>query len=215
MHVREAVVRRRSVKRFDPGHRLSPAELDELLRLALLSPTAFNIQHCRFVVVSDPELRRRLRAVSFDQAQVTDASLLVVICADLQAWRKQPERYWSHVPPPVQAQMVAMIRQYYEGREQIQRDECLRSCGIAAQTLMLAAQDLGYDSCPMDGFDFDAVARLIDLPHDHLVSMFVAVGKALEPAIPRGGKLPAEEVIFADRFGPGSGREAKYRTSKT
>ena len=50
------------------------------------------------------------------------------------------------------------IDQYYRGKDQVQRDEAMRSCGIAAQTLMLAAKSMGYDSCPMDGFDFDEVA---------------------------------------------------------
>ena len=81
-----------------------------------------------------------------------------------------------------------------------ERDEAMRSCGIAAQTLMLAARDMGYDSCPMDGFDFDAVAELINLPEHHVVAMFVAIGKAVKPAWPRPGQLPLSEVVIADRF---------------
>jgi nitroreductase len=200
MDVLEAIEKRRSIKRFDPEHRLQPQEVQELLRLARLSPSAFNLQHCRYVVVTDSELRGRLRAVSFGQAQVTDASLLVIICADLHAWRKDPARYWSHVPAAIRDSMVRVIHDFYAVNEQMQRDEALRSCGIAAQTLMLAAQGLGFDSCPMDGFDFAAVARLINLPDDHLISMFVAVGKSLEPAFPRGGSLPPEAVIIENRF---------------
>lgn len=200
MDVLKAIEHRRAVKKFDPRHRMQQHELEDLLAMAQLAPTAFNIQHCRFVAVTDPDLRRKIRAVSFDQAQVTDASLLLVLCADLHAWRKDPDRYWTHVDDPVRSTLTGMISQYYEGREQVQRDECMRSCGIAAQTVMLAAQGLGYDSCPMDGFDFDAVATLINLPDDHVIAMFVAVGKALEPAFPRGGKLPADEVVIVDRF---------------
>jgi nitroreductase len=76
----------------------------------------------------------------------------------------------------------------------------MRSCGIAAQTLMLAAQELGYDSCPMDGFDFEAVGRLINLPGDHVIAMMVAIGKRAEAVWPRGGTLPDTEVIFENRF---------------
>ena len=76
----------------------------------------------------------------------------------------------------------------------------MRSCGIAAQTLMLAAKEMGYDSCPMDGFDFDAVGKLINLPDDHAIAMFVAVGKALQPAYPRSGPLAVAEVVVQDRF---------------
>jgi nitroreductase len=200
LDVREAIRSRRSIKRVDPDHRLDPAEVDELLDLAQTSPTAFNIQHCRYVVVTDPLLRQQLRAASFDQPQVTDAALLVVVCGDVQAWRKQPARYWLHVEEPARSRLADMITGFYDGREQMQRDECMRSCGFAAQTLMLAARGLGHDSCPMDGFDVDEVARLVNLPEDHLVSMFVCIGRALEPAPPRGGKLPASEVIVENRF---------------
>jgi nitroreductase len=76
----------------------------------------------------------------------------------------------------------------------------MRSCGIAAQTLMLAARAMGYDSCPMDGFDFDAVGKLINLPADHVVAMCVAIGKPTKEAWPRGGQLPLSEVVIENRF---------------
>ncbi|MEA5420404.1 nitroreductase family protein [Spirulina sp. CCNP1310] len=195
-----AIEARRAVKNFDPNHRLTPAELDQLLSLAMLSPTAFNIQHWRFVVVDDPALRQEIRQVSWDQAQVTDASVLIILCADLKAWTRNPQRYWRNAPEGVQEFMTGAIAQYYEGKEQVQRDEGMRSCGIAAQTLMLAAQAMGYDSCPMDGFDFDAVAKLINLPADHTPVMFVTIGKATQPARERGGPIEKSEAVIYNRF---------------
>jgi nitroreductase len=194
-----AIEQRRSVKHYDPTHRMSDEEVRRLVGLAALSPTSINIQHWRFVVVRDPSLRRQLRAAAWDQSQVTDASIFVVVCADLLAFKKRPERYWSDAPPEVAAMMVRMMGMY-EGREQLQRDEALRSCGLAAQTIMLAAKAMGYDSCPMAGFDFDAVGRLINLPPDHVIGLAISVGKALQPARPRGGQLPLDEVLIFDRF---------------
>jgi nitroreductase len=71
---------------------------------------------------------------------------------------------------------------------------------MAAMTLMLAAKEMGYDTCPMDGFDFDAVAKLLNMPKDHTPVMFVVVGKALEPARPRGGQLNMDEVVIYNKF---------------
>ncbi|RKZ84941.1 MAG: nitroreductase family protein [Candidatus Parabeggiatoa sp. nov. 1] len=195
-----AVETRRAIKHYDPEHRMTEDEINKLMSLAMLSPTAFNIQHWRFVLVRDPELRKKVRAVAWDQAQVTDASLLVVLCADPKAWEKQPARYWRNSPKEVQDFMLPAIDQYYRGREQVQRDETMRSCGIAAQTLMLAAKSMGYDSCPMDGFDFDAVGKLINLPEDHVITMFVAIGKGVKDSWPRPGQLSMEEVVITDRF---------------
>jgi nitroreductase len=196
----EAIQSRRSVKQYDPEHHLTEEEIEQLMSLAVLSPTAFNIQNWRFVLVRDPELRAKIREVSWDQAQVTDSSLLVVLCADLKAWEQDPQRYWRNAPKQVQDFLVPAIGQYYQGRDQVNLDEAMRSCGIAAQTLMLAAKAMGYDSCPMDGFDFDAVAKLINLPENHVVTMFVVIGKAVKEAWPRGGQLPLEEVVVTDRF---------------
>jgi nitroreductase len=200
MNVSTAIETRRAVKAYDANHRMSDAEIEKLMSLAMLSPTAFNIQNWRFVLVQDAELRKQVRAVSWDQAQVTDASLLVVLVADLKSWEKQPERYWANVAQPVRDFLVPAIDQYYRGKEQVQRDEGMRSCGMAAMTLMLAAREMGYESCPMDGFDFDAVAKLLNLPPDHTPAMFVAIGKGIKPAYPRGGQLPMEEVVIKNKF---------------
>ena len=200
MNILDAIEQRRAVKHFDPTHQMTSEEVGSLFSQAMLAPTAFNIQHWRFVHVTDSELRKEIRKVSWDQAQVTDASLLVVLCADLKAWSKEPSRYWKNAPDEVQNFLVPAIGEYYNGKEQTQRDEAMRSCGIAAQTIMLAAKGMGYDSCPMDGFDFDAVAKLIKLPQDHVISMFITVGKALQPARPRGGQLTQQEVVIENTF---------------
>ena len=200
MNVKDAVYERRSVKHYDAEHTMSDAEVEQLLDAAIQSPTAFNIQNWRFVVVRDPELRQQIREVSWDQEQVTDSSLFVVLCADLKAWEKTPQRYWENAPEEVQGILVPAIDGYYRGKDQVQRDEAMRSCGIAAQTLMLTAKEMGYDSCPMDGFDFDKVGELINLPNDHLIAMFVVIGKKTVDVWPKPGQLPLSEVTITDRF---------------
>ena len=200
MDTLQAIETRRSVKHYDPEHRLSEEEERRLLSLAMLSPTAFNVQHWRFVLVKDPELRKQIRAVAWDQAQVTDASLLVVLCGDLQAWQREPARYWKDAPEEVQGILVPAIDGYYRDQPRVQRDEVMRSSGIAAQTLMLAAKSMGLDSCPMDGFDFEAVGKLINLPEDHAIAMFVAIGKGTKEPWPRPGQLPYEAVVLEDGF---------------
>lgn len=200
MDTLEAIKLRRSVKHYDSDHKISDEQLTELLSLASLSPTAFNIQHWRFVVVKDLELRKKIRHQAWDQAQVTDSSILIILCADLKAWEKAPIRYWQDASKDVQDFILPAIDGYYRDKDQVQRDEAMRSCGIAAQTLMLSAKAMGYDSCPMDGFDFPAVAELINLPDDHVISMFIAIGKASSQAAPRAGQLALTDIVIKDRF---------------
>ncbi len=200
MHIKEIIQQRRSIKKFDPDYVINQDEIDDILSHAILSPTAFNIQNWRFVVVKDKSLRQKIRVVSWDQAQVEEASLLIVLVADLMAWNKNPNRYWKDAPKPVQDYLVPAIHQYYSGKPQVQRDEAMRSCGMAAMNIMLYAKSMGYDTCPMDGFDFEKVAEILNLPQDHTPVMFVCVGKSIQDPWPRGGQLPLNEVVIEDRF---------------
>ncbi|MDH3395209.1 MAG: nitroreductase family protein [Nitrosopumilus sp.] len=200
MNTFDAIKERRSVKHYDTNHKLTDDEVNQLLSLAVLSPTSFNIQNWRFVVVKDSEVRKQIRAAAWDQSQVTDSSLLIVICADLKSWKDNPGQYWKNTPKEAQDFLVPAIGPFYEGKEQLQRDEAMRSCGIAAQTIMLAAKSMGYDSNPMIGFDPQKVAEIINLPKDHVISKLMVIGKQTKPAMPRGGQLPLDNVVFTDKF---------------
>ena len=126
--------------------------------------------------------------------------MLVIVCARLDAWEQDSARVWAEAPQPVREFMAGAIDTYYRGKPQVQRDEVMRSCGLVAQTLMLAARGKGLDSCPMDGFDFDAVADLIRLPENHAIGLMVAVGRQAAPARPRIGKLAFDEAVIRDQF---------------
>lgn len=200
METIDAIYQRRAVKHFDPEHEITHDEVTKLLETTIQAPTSFNIQHWRFVVVNDPELRKQIRAAGNDQAQMTDASLLVLMTADVKAWERSPERYWRNAPPEVAELLVNWMGPFHEGKDQLQRDEAMRSIGMAMQTLMLAAKDMGYDSCPMIGFDLEAVAKLVNLPEDHVIGPLVAIGKGTQAAWPKPGQLALDEVVIHDRF---------------
>jgi nitroreductase len=120
--------------------------------------------------------------------------------ADVAAWRNSPERYWVAAPPEVAELLVGWMGPFHEGREWLQRDEAQRSIGMAMQTMMLAAKDMGYESCPMIGFDIDKLAELVNLPSDHVMGPMVAIGKGTKEAWPKPGQLPLEEIVFENSF---------------
>ncbi|MCC9656289.1 nitroreductase family protein [Rhodopirellula halodulae] len=201
MQVKDAIFNRRAVKHFDANHKMTAAEEKELLETTLLSPTSFNIQHWRFVILRDPDLRAKIRTEhGNDQSQMTDASLLVLFTADMKAWNKEPSRYFANAPKEVAEMLVSWMGPFHDGREWLQRDEAQRSIGIAMQTMMLAAQGMGYQSCPMIGFDIEAVAKLINLPDDHVMGPMVAIGKGTQDPWPKPGQLPLDEVTLENSF---------------
>lgn len=200
MDVFSAISQRRSVKHYDTTAQMTEEEFDRLMSAAVLSPTSYNIQHWRFVRVQDAALRQALKDAAWGQEQVCDASELLILCANIDAWQEQPERYWANADSDTQNTLLPMIESFYSGKPQLQRDEAIRSCGIVAQTLMLAAKSMGYDSNPMIGFDSVKVADLINLPEGHLIAMMLVIGKAKRSARPRGGQLPLSELVMCDSF---------------
>ena len=200
MNIFEAIEQRRAVKTFDAEYQMSYQDIKTVLSMARLAPTAYNQQNYRFVVIKDPALREKIKTAANGQAQCSDASLLIILCADTKAWEKHGLFYWGNAQPDMQQLKKNAMTNYYINRELAQRDEAMRSCGLAAQTMMLTAKGLDLDSCPMVGFDFDAVAKLINLPNDHVIGMMMAIGKASKPALPRFPQLPNDEIIFTDTF---------------
>lgn len=125
MTVLDTMQNRRSIKHYDANHRIPEADVTRLIEAAMLAPTSFNIQHWRFVRVCDRDLRGQLRAAAWGQAQVTDASELLIVTGDISAWSDAPERYWRNTEPEVQKTLVAMLQDFYRGREWLQRDEAI------------------------------------------------------------------------------------------
>jgi nitroreductase len=146
------------------------------------------------------EIRKQIRNVAWDQAHVTDSSVLFILCADLKAHQEDPSRYWFHAPQEVQDIIGPMIKPFYEGNERLIRDEAIRSTGLAGMTLMLAAKGLGYDSCPMIGFDSEKVAELIKLPPHYALSFMIPVGMKTQNGWDRGPRLSDDIVVRYDKF---------------
>lgn len=200
MNTIDAIQKRRSVRHYDPSFKISDTEIQELVELAMLAPTSYNIQHWKFVVVTDPTLRAALKDAAYGQEQVTDASALVLVVSDIKAWKKDMPQKWKNVSDEIKEFMVNRSKEFYTGNDELQRDEAIRSASFATQNLILAAISKGYDTGIMIGFDPDKVAELINLPAGFMISNFVVIGKGIEQVHPRGGQLSVESVLIKNTF---------------
>lgn len=118
MNTIEAIYQRRSIKQYDPEYKISAEDEKKLFEATIQAPTSFNIQHWRFVIVRDPAIREKIRKeYGNDQAQMTDASLLVIFTADVKAWQKEPERYWKNAPKEVAELLVGWMGPFHDGRD--------------------------------------------------------------------------------------------------
>lgn len=200
MDVFEALETRRAIKKFDSSHKMSSDDVEKLMKHVILSPTSYNHQNWRFVYVTDQDVKEKISVAARGQAQPKDGSLVIILCGDMTAWKTEPLRYWKNHPTEKQETVKAALERKYDGNPQNRRDEAVRSCGMAAQSIMLAARQMGLDSCPMVGFEYDELAKVINLPDEHLIVMMVVVGKRAEDAATRGGQLPLNEVAFENTF---------------
>lgn len=196
----DAIKTRRAIKKFDSSHKMSSEEIKSLMEHVILSPTSYNQQNWRFITVTDQEIKNKISKAARDQAQPKDGSLVIVLCGNMNAWKEEPLRYWKNNTLEKQELVKNSLSKKYADSPQNRRDEAIRSCGFAGQTVMLAAKQMDLDSCPMVGFDYDELADIIKLPEDHLIVLMIVVGKALEPAGERCGQLPLNEVVFENHF---------------
>jgi hypothetical protein len=88
-----------------------------------------------------------------------------------------------------------MIKGFYENKEQLQRDEAIRSSSLVAMTLMFGSVNRGWDTCPMIGFDPEAVSKILKLDEFHIPVMLLTFGYRKEDSRPRSPRRPIAEVV--------------------
>lgn len=180
MNLNEILARRVSAHHFAKGD-IAVSDIQSVITQTLRTPTAFNLQNWHFSIVASEQGKEALCQAAWGQGKVLEAAAVVVISGDLQAYRKLAEKLRPDVDKgAVSAEMaqswVEAARQNFEHNQQAQREEAIRSASLAAMTLMLAATERGWASCPMSGFDPEAVRRVCGLPENFLPVLLVALG---------------------------------------
>ena len=161
---------RYATKRFDPRARIDPATWAALEQALVLAPSSYGLQPWRFVVVDDPALRARLRAASWNQPQISEASHLVVFAIkkglDAADVRRYVERIAAvrKVPRESLAGYEQLMVKHVQQPRPFDIDEwSRRQLYLALGTFLTSAALLGIDACPMEGIDpaqYDAILGL-------------------------------------------------------
>lgn len=177
----DALEWRYAAKTFDTAKKLSAAQLDTLLEALRLSPSSFGIQPWRFIVVTNPEVRARLRVAGFDQKQITDASHLIVFAAAKDIDDALIDRYIQSIADirGVSVESLhgrrVMITEWIKQKTAQDRQEwAIQQVYIALGVLVAAAALEGIDVCPMGGFDSKKFDEILGLDALNLVSCVIA-----------------------------------------
>ena len=203
---RELLQRIRSrvtVESFDPDRELTDDEIRELVADACEAPSSFNMQHWRFIAVRRPEDKAILAEAAYGQRQVTDAAVTFILLGDLNSVEHLGETLEHAVKSGSLARAraeawVAQAEKIYTD-PQMSRDEAIRSCSLAAMTLMLAAEARGLGVGALVGFDPDRVMREFKINERYLPVMLLAVGHPLKKDERRKDRLPIGQILCFDR----------------
>ncbi len=166
----EALMWRYATKKFDPSKKLSTEQLDTILEALRLSASSYGLQPWKFIVVTNPEIRAKLRAAAWNQAQITDASQLIVLAVQKNVDAAYVDRFVAtvakvkNVPVDALKGYADMMKGSASSRTpEGVKEWSSRQVYIALGTALTAAAVSGIDACPMEGFDtkqFDDILGL-------------------------------------------------------
>ncbi|MBP1989224.1 nitroreductase family protein [Paenibacillus eucommiae] len=194
---------RHAVKEYQKGVKIPKEHLQQLLQAATLAPSAWNLQHWKFLVIEEDAYKEKLLPIAYGQKQIVESSVVVAVLGDLQANLKVDSVFGPLVeagflPQETKDALAGQINGAYQN-SQVARDEAIRNASLAAMQLMLAAKGLGYDSGPMGGFDPAKLIQEFNIPERYLPVMLIAVGTAATPAR-ASSRLSLDEVVVSNTF---------------
>ncbi len=181
--VTEAAEARRSIRKYEPTP-IPRADILEILRVAGLAPSPWNLQPWRFVIVEDVETKTQLQAAAYGQPQIGNAPAVIVMYSDMTDVLTTVEET-IHPGMPDHAKIAADMRANFGGMSESDRHAWgFAEANIALGYLLLTAQAHGYSTSPMLGFMPETVKALLNLPADARVPALVAIGLGAEEGFP-------------------------------
>jgi nitroreductase len=201
----QAIAQRRATPSFD-GSPIRDEDLKRILEAGLQAPSGYNMQPWRFIVVRSEDHKRRLRAASFNQARVEEASAVIVACGDADGWRNGDLEEMLHLgreggmPENYAEQAKVNIPNYLSNHPNFPM-WLNRHVMIAVTTMMLMAEVLGYDTAPMEGFEQERIREALKLPLSYHVVALLAIGRLKGNDKFYGGRFSMARTVFAEEFG--------------
>ncbi len=209
MDVIQAIKERRSINFFEAGKEILEHKLKELLEIANLSPSSFNLQPWRVVVVKDTARKKVLRRCAFNQTKVEEASAVLIMVADPKGVEENLERAldsWQelgYIKPDIKQTYRETAKNLYGDEDSLRRKIfAVKNTALYAMNIMLAAKGLGIETHPMDGFDEQCIKKEFNIPNDKIIPMLIAVGhlKSGITLLPRAFRRGLSEFVNFEKY---------------
>lgn len=204
MNYLEILKFRHACKIFDESKKIGAGEFDFILEAGRLSPSSTGLEQWDFLVVQNKELREKIKAVSWNQAQITSCSHLVVILAKIKEIKvgssyvdKMIARRADKNIEAIAARQKFFLLSNFKNDDELTFQWSHEQCMIAATNMMNAAASLGIDSCPIEGFDRHALNEILGLDEsEKRVAIVVPFGYRLNPQPEKLRRQRAEVVTW-------------------
>jgi len=209
LNVQAAIEQRRAARSFRPDT-IPEDILAEIFRLGVRSPSGYNLQPWRFVVVREAANREKLKACAFNQRQVGEAPIVLICCGDRRINQKEYIESMIQLGQEADAMndayadtLRSAVPQLFENKPCFDSIEAWtnRHTMLAVAHLMIVAKSFGVDTCPMEGFTTTQVKEAFNIPADVDVCCLLAMGYAAEPFKEYGGRFDVDQVFYQENFG--------------
>jgi nitroreductase len=201
----QAVEERRATPSFD-SEPIPKSDLLKIIEAGLKAPNGYNMQPWRFVVVQGEEQKKRLRAASFNQPKVEEASAVIVACGDADGWKNGDleemirQGLESGMPEHYADQVRTKVPQFLSTHPNLPM-WLAKHTMIALTTMMWMAETMGYDTAPMEGFEQDKVREVLLLPESYHVFALLGIGHLKGADKYFGGRFDMDRTVFSEEHG--------------
>jgi nitroreductase/dihydropteridine reductase len=200
MDFEEMVKQRYATKLFDKNRKVDEKLVDRLIEIIRLSPSSYNLQPWKIKIVKDDETKKKLFKASYNQPQVETCSHLLVFCVDTDVTSRLKKIEQAMREKCVEDEKIrnynSMITQVVSSMSEKDLVNWLqKQLYIALANALNGAKYLGFDSCPMEGFDPKEYSKILNLPKNLIPTLLCPIGYAADK--PREKvRLKKEDIVF-------------------
>ena len=177
----EKIVKERYATKNFIDKKISQSDLNKLLEIIRYSPSSFNIQPWKIIVIENKNLKDKLSPVSWNQSQIKSCSHLLVFCADKYVLKNIENLEKIMIKNGAKKEQIKnYIDMMKDFEKNLNENEKLcwaqRQVYIALGNALNGAKSLGFDSCPMEGFNSEEYSKILELPKNLIPTVLCPIG---------------------------------------
>lgn len=200
MDIKKAMMERRSIRKYKPDP-VSDDMLQELLEAARLAPSGTNHQPWRFIVVKNQDMKEKIQAAAFNQKFLSEASILLVCCADLSTYANNTKKRLQELidagvfGPEAFASYPDIDKPKDPSALKAFIPHAMLNVGLAMEHIALRAVSLGLGTCWVQLMKAKQIAQILELPDHLVITGLMPVGFPDQSPVPRP-RVSVQDIVY-------------------